>query len=171
MRVRVAGAVLIAVLVATTACAPAADEGVPVAQDAMSAEADAAAIDELRLSFAAAVSASDMTGIMENYATDSVQMPPNEPALIGFDAIRARHQAQQDMYDVTLDNPSDEILVSGDWAILRGSYIISGTPKGDAEPFEDAGKYLVTWRRMPDGSWDVLHETWNSDNPLPEGAS
>jgi ketosteroid isomerase-like protein len=47
--------------------------------------------------------------------------------------------------------------------------VISGAPKGDAEPFEDAGKYLVTWRRMPDGSWDALHEIWNSDNPLPGG--
>ncbi len=171
MRAHAAGTILTVLLAASTACTPAADEGEPAAQVAVSTEADAAAIDALRGEFATALSAGDMDGIMANYGAESIQMPPNEPILIGSDAIRARHQGQQDIYDLALENPAEEILVAGDWAILRGSYVISGTPKGDAEPLEDTGKYLVTFSRSADGSWDVMHETWNSDNPLPEGGS
>jgi len=133
----------------------------------VSTEADMEAIDALRGSFAAAMSAGDVDGMMFDYAEDAVQMPPNEPALRGTGAIRARHQAFLDQYEIVLENPAEEIFVTGDWGLLRGSYVISLTPKADGESIQDAGKYLVTWRRQPDGSWRVAHEIWNSDNPLP----
>ncbi len=167
MRAYAAGAVLTGFLVATIACAPAADQGEPAAGDMVSTEADIEAIDALRGSFAAAMSAQDVDGVMVNYAEDAVQMPPNEPALRGTGAIRARHQAFLDQYDIVLENPAEEIFVTGDWGILRGSYVINLTPKADGEPIQDAGKYLVTWRKQPDGSWRVAHQIWNSDNPLP----
>ncbi len=167
MRAYAAGAVLTGFLVATIACAPAADQGEPAAGDMVSTEADMEAIDALRGSFAAAMSAGDVDGMMFDYAEDAVQMPPNEPALRGNDAIRASYEAFLDQYDIVLENPAEEIFVTGDWGILRGSYVISLTPKADGEPIQEAGKYLVTWRRQPDGSWRVAHEIWNSDNPLP----
>lgn len=176
MRAHVAGAVLTGFLAATIACAPAADEGEPAAGDVVSTEADTeeadmAAIDALRGSFAAALSAGDVDGMMANYTEDALQMPPNEAALTGKDAIRARHQAFADQYEFVLENPAAEIVVKGDWAILRGTYVISGTPKADGEPIQGNGKYMVTWRRQPDGSWRAAHEIWNSDNPPPEGGS
>jgi uncharacterized protein (TIGR02246 family) len=163
------------VLAATIACAPAADEGELAAGDVVStevdAEADLAAIDAMRGSFAEAVSAGDVDGMMIGYAEDAVQMPPNEPALTGKEAIRARNQANADEYEMALENPVEEIVVKGDWAILRGTYVFSGTPKADGEPIQDTGKYMVTWRRQADGSWRVAHEIWNSDNPSPEGGA
>ena len=171
MRAYAAGAVLTGFLVATIACAPAADQGEPAAGDMVSTEADIEAIDALRGSFAAAMSAGDVDGMMFDYAEDAVQMPPNEPAVRGTGAIRARHQAFLDQYEIVLENPAEEIFVTGDWGLLRGSYVISLTPKADGEPIQDAGKYLVTWRRQPDGSWRVAHEIWNSDNPLAGGGS
>ncbi len=167
MRAYAAGAVLTGFLVAAIACAPAADQGEPAAGDMVSTEADMEAIDALRGSFAAAMSAGDVDGMMFDYAEDAVQMPPNEPALRGTGAIRARHQAFLDQYEIVLENPAEEIFVTGDWGLLRGSYVISLTPKADGESIQDAGKYLVTWCRQPDGSWRVAHEIWNSDNPLP----
>ncbi|MEJ2336635.1 MAG: DUF4440 domain-containing protein [Gemmatimonadales bacterium] len=175
MRAHSAGAVLTGFLAATIACAPAADEGEPAAGDEVSLEADTeadiATIDAMRGAFAEAVSAGDVDGMMIGYAEDAVQMPPNEPALTGKAAIRARSQANADQYEMALENPAAEILVKGDWAILRGTYVFSGTPKADGEPIQDTGKYLVTWHRQPDGSWLVAHEIWNSNNPPPEGGS
>ncbi len=175
MRAHAAAAVLTVFLAATIACAPAADEGEPAAGDVVSTEADVEAdmeaIDALRSSFATAMSAGDVDGMMVNYAEDALEMPPNEPDLRGKDAIRARHQANLDQYEYVLENPAVEIVVNGDWAILRGTYVISLTPKADGEPIQDTGKYIVTWRRQPDGSWRVAHEIWNSDNPPPEGGS
>jgi uncharacterized protein (TIGR02246 family) len=173
MRVHAAGAVLTLFLAATIACAPAADEGEPAAGDVVSTDAgtegDMEAIDALRSSFAAAMSAGDVDGVMATYADDAVQMPPNQPELRGKDAIRARHQEFMDLYELVLENPAEEIVVKGDWGILRGTYVISGTPKADGEPIQDTGKYMVTWRRQADGSWRVAHEIWNSDEPPPEG--
>lgn len=172
MRVHAAGAVLTGFLAATLACAPAADEG---AGEDVTTEADMSAdmeaIDAMRISFAAAVSAGDVDGMTVNYAEDAVQMPPNEPALEGKEAIRARNQANADQYEMVLENPAEEIIVKGDWAILRGTYVFSGTPKADGEPVQDTGKYLVTWRRQPDGSWRAAHEIWNSSNPPPGDGS
>lgn len=168
MRVHAAGAVLTGFLAATLACAPAADEGEP-AGDVVTTEVDMEAIDAMRGAFAEAVSAGDVDGMMIGYAEDAVQMPPNEPALTGKEAIRARSQANADQYEMALENPAAEIVVKGDWAILRGTYVFSGTPKADAEPIQDTGKYMVTWRRQPDGSWLVAHEIWNSNNPPTEG--
>lgn len=171
MRAHAAGAVLTGFLAATIACAPAADEGEPAAGDSVSTEADMAAIDALRGSFAEAVSAGDVDGMMIGYAEDAVQMPPYEAALTGKDAIRARNQANVDQYEMVLENPAEEIVVKGDWAILRGTYVFGGTPKADGEPIQETGKYMVTLRRQADGSWRVAHEIWNSDNPPPEDGS
>jgi uncharacterized protein (TIGR02246 family) len=174
MRAHIAAAVLTCFLAATVACAPAADEGEPAAGDVVSTEvdieADMATIDAMRASFAEAMSAGDVDGMMSGYADDAVQMPPNEPAVTGKDAIRARYQADLEQLDMMLENPAEEIIVKGDWAILRGTYVFGGTPKADGEPIQDTGKYMVTWRRQADGSWRVAHEIWNSDNPPPEGS-
>lgn len=175
MRVHAAGAVLTVFLAATIACAPAADEGEPAAGDVVSTEvdveADMAAIDAMRAAFAAAVGAGDVDGMMVGYTENAVQMPPHEAELTGKAAIRARNEANAAQYEMQLENPAEEIIVKGDWAILSGTYVFSGTPKADAEPIQDNGKYMVTWRRQPDGSWLVAHEMWNSDNPPSEEGS
>jgi len=175
MRAHLAGAVLTGFLAVTLACAPAADDAEPAAGDVVSTEADTeadmATIDAMRGAFAEAVSAGDVDGMMIGYAEDAVQMPPNEPTLTGKEAIRARSQANAEQLEMALENPAAEIVVKGDWAILRGTYVFSGMPKADGEPIQDNGKYMVTWRRQPDGSWLVAHEIWNSDNPPPEGGS
>jgi ketosteroid isomerase-like protein len=33
--------------------------------------------------------------------------------------------------------------------------------------FEDEGKYLRVWRKLPDGTWKTVQETMNSNLPLP----
>ena len=71
MRAYAAGAVLTGFLVATIACAPAADQGEPAAGDMVSTEADIEAIDALRGSFAAAMSAGDVDGIGEEFLVQS----------------------------------------------------------------------------------------------------
>jgi ketosteroid isomerase-like protein len=155
MRAYAAAAVLTVFLAATTACAPAADEDEPagdVVSTEVDTEADMAAIDALRGSFAEALSAGDVDGMMIGYAEDAVQMPPNEAAVTGKDAIRARNQAYADQFEMALENPAVEILVKGDWAILRGTYVFSGTPKVDGEPIQETGRMDLGLRHMRSGT-------------------
>ena len=170
-QIRPAGAIAAGFLLTLAACVPAenAEEQLGAdADEAVSTQADVQAIDSLRAWFAEAMTAGDVDGMMSNYAEDAVDMPPNEPALTGKAAIRARHEGFRDQYVIALDNPSEEIMVMGEVGILRGSYDITLEPREDGPVIRDSGKYLVTWLRQADGAWLAAHEIWNSDNPLPE---
>ncbi len=171
-RICAGAAIATGVFLTMTACAPAESpdqQTAAGAEEAVSTQADVQAIDSLRAWFAEAMTAGDVDGMMDNYAEDAVEMPPNEPALTGKAAIRARHEGSRDQYVISLDNPSQEIIVMGDVGILRGSYDITLDPREDGPVIRDNGKYIVTWRRQADGAWLAAHEIWNSDNPLPEG--
>ncbi|MEE9207618.1 MAG: DUF4440 domain-containing protein [Gemmatimonadota bacterium] len=167
-----AGAIITGLFLTMAACVPAESPDQQLdagADEAASTQADVEAIDSLRVWFAEAMTAGDVDGMMSNYVEDAVEMPPNEPALTGKGAIRARHEMFRDQYVIRLDNPSDETMVVGDVAILRGSYDITLEPREDGPVIRDNGKYLVTWLRQADGAWLAAHEIWNTDNPLPEG--
>ncbi|MEN8144622.1 MAG: DUF4440 domain-containing protein [Gemmatimonadota bacterium] len=158
-------------LLSLAACAPVDDAQEPAAagaDEAAATQAAAQAIDSLRVWFAEAMTAGDVDRMMDNYAEGAIDMPPNEPAVSGKAAIRARHEAWRDQYAIRLENPSDEIVVLGDVAILRGSYDITLEPREDGQVIRDNGKYIVTWLRQADGGWLATNEIWNSDNPLPE---
>jgi len=56
--------------------------------------------------------------------------------------------------------------ISGDWAIERGNYKSTVTPKAGGDPFEDSGKYVAVSKKTGSG-WKVHFLIWNSDNPPP----
>ena len=156
-------------LVALTAvaCAPVEEQPEPVEEAAATTEADAAAIDQVRERFAAAFNAGDAGAVAGLYTDDAMRMPPNEPAVVGREAILSRFEAEFAEFAGQLANPAEEIHVAGDWAFLRGTYTMTLTPSAGGEPTQDTGKYLVVVQRQPDGTWLTKREIWNSDNPLP----
>ena len=93
-------------------------------------------------------------------------MPPNDEALIGRQAITDDMVAMFEGMSADLTISSEEVEVAGDWAFDRGAFTMKTTPKGDGEPMEDKGKYLVIFQKEMDGSWKIAREVWNSDNPL-----
>jgi ketosteroid isomerase-like protein len=57
-----------------------------------------------------------------------------------------------------------QVAASGDLAVEEGNWTWSApSPQGDQK---DAGKYLVSWRKMAEG-WRVTQDIWNSDQPPP----
>ena len=97
-------------------------------------------------------------------------MPPNHEALIGRQAITDDTGAMFEGMSAELTLSSEEVEVAGDWAFDRGSYTMKMTPKGDGEPMEEKGKYIVILQKQTDGSWKFAREVWNSDDPLPGSA-
>ncbi len=101
--------------------------------------------------------------LMQSYAPDAVYMPPHHPAVHGRDAIREylqgpiQHGARDLKYEVTF------VKHSGDLAYDVGRYSMT-VSHGGAER-QDRGKYLVVWRRQPDGRWLIVADTWSSDMP------
>jgi ketosteroid isomerase-like protein len=59
-----------------------------------------------------------------------------------------------------------EVSKSGDMAFTQGPYKFTFSDfRGNK--FDDEGKYLTVWRKLPDGTWKVVEDTMNSDLPLP----
>lgn len=102
------------------------------------------------------------------YASDGVLMAPNAPPAEGPQAIaQAMGPMFQAVQSVTFDPTDIEVARSGDLAVERGRYSLTGTTP-DGSSFQDEGSYLVAWRKM-DGQWMVTNDIFNTDRPMPEG--
>ncbi len=144
------------------ACQPAAQEA---ASGALSAE-DIAAIRDVAESFRQAMLASDWETATSLFIEDAVRQPPNEPMIVGRAAILASMEAEPVTF-TQFSNAPLEIDGRGDLAYARGTYSLTATAEGMAEPITDKGKYLGVFRKQADGSWLAAADIWNSDLPLP----
>jgi len=103
------------------------------------------------------------------YATDAVSLPNYGKMAQGIDAIK---KASEEMMASGMKVNSMEfntLLVKsyGNMISEIGSYKMSGSMPGMAEPMKDQGKYLMLWEKQPDGSLKIKVETWNTDiNPM-----
>jgi ketosteroid isomerase-like protein len=132
-------------------------------------EADIAALQRLDTADADAILTEDADAIAALYAEDAVEMPPNAPANVGREAIRAWYAtavfpaADYDSFRIT---PGEIEGVNG-LAFNRGSYAFTTAPAGMAEPVTTTGMYLVIARKQADGSWLWTVDIWNADAPQP----
>jgi uncharacterized protein (TIGR02246 family) len=126
---------------------------------------DQEAIDAMRQEFLKAYKTGDATALAACCSEDVVQLPPNEPAVRGKEALRTRYQSQFDRFACELLTTTEELEIAGAWAFAWGTYKIALTPKDGAPSVQDHGKYLAIFRRQPDGSWKFARDTFNSDNP------
>ncbi len=123
--------------------------------------ADEDAIRQSAADFVTAALANDANALANLYAEDAVLMFPNEPAVVGRDAIRTRLAA--DTYQAfTLQVSSVE--GRGDLAYSRGTYTIRFQPGSEGDFIDDTGKWLVVQRKQ-DGSWLNIADIYNSDEP------
>ena len=61
------------------------------------------------------------------------------------------------------------VVLSPEWVMDRGSFVMTRTPKAGGKAEEAAGTYMQLWRLEPDGSWKVAYDIWNSDRPYAGG--
>lgn len=115
----------------------------------------------------------DADALAALFAEDGWQMPPNNPPLIGREAVRGfwREALKWGRWDFTLR--VQNVAVSGPLAVERGTYVLGFTAGAAAPPgmasFEDRGNYLVHWRREGDGEWRIAADAPVSELPLPAG--
>jgi len=150
------------ILLSIVACAPAAEEAV---EGATTTEADLEAISEVRGQEMAAINAGNVEGFLTILTEDVIAMPPNEPAIIGKDAVESWLQNLLDQFAVQADYTASDIVVAGDWAFEHFSGDWTLTPKAGGEPIAETFKGIHIYQRQPDGSWKIAWDTWNSDNP------
>jgi uncharacterized protein (TIGR02246 family) len=131
----------------------------------MDTTADQAALKEITTTWFTAHNKGDADTAAALYAEDAVLMPPHAPVARGRAAIRAflaKDSADTKSAGLTLVNGAETAGVSGDWGWNSGSYTVQD---GSGQTV-DSGSYLSVSRKV-NGTWLYVHDTYNSDRPLP----
>jgi ketosteroid isomerase-like protein len=161
---------VVACLVVTAGCAPKpaatpADSSVRQAGLPNDAASVQRAIDSAETRFSTALMKGDTAGINSVYADDAVILPPNMKAQRGRAGLSQMHAAM--LANVTypaVSLKSEDLIVSGDYGIERGSFRMTIQPKV-GKPMEDVGKFISIWKKQPDGSWKMIRDMFSSDLP------
>lgn len=149
--------VLVLALVPLSACAPKVNE-----------PADVQAVRAASVTWDTAWNGANAEAVASGfYTADAAKMDPNQPALVGQQAIRAASQRYFDQYTDKGRSNLEDVRVSGDLAIAKGTYEGRATPKAGGSSVELKDKFLTAFQRQADGSWKAFWDIYNSDLPMP----
>ena len=172
MREHIAAPAVSVVLALAIACAPAPEQEEPAVEEAVSAEADVAAIHALMDRWAEGLNNEDTDAMLSLFTPGTVFMPPDVPAITGTEAVRSWFEetfAGEGAFEYSVQ--TDDVKVAGDWAAGRGTYTFSSASE-EGEPTTNSGKWIILYERGADGSWRSASLVWNTDAPQPsEGGS
>lgn len=132
-------------------------------------EADVASIKALFDEWTRLYNAGDFEKLVSDfYSEDAILMSPNEASRIGKEAILLSYVKARALEDEHVDSSVvEDVRVSGDLAVARGTDSGTTTRKNGGKPVTYNLKWLIVLERQPDGAWKWLYEIWN-DDPLPE---
>ncbi len=104
--------------------------------------------------------------VSDNYTNDAVRFIPNAPSAVGKEAVRASFQEYFSQFSNEIRVVTDDVRVSGDLAVAKGTYDNKATLKAGGYPIRDKGKWVAALQRQPDGSWKTFWDIGNSDLPV-----
>ena len=123
-------------------------------------------IDSANARFGAAALKGDTAALAGFYAGDAILMPANLPAARGHEAIAKMFAGMvAAMKPTAFRLQTQDLIVSGEYAIETGTYDMSNQVGKATKPVRDVGKYLVLWKKQPDGSYKIIRDIANSDAP------
>lgn len=140
----------------------------PTEEPAVDAEADVAAIRALLDEWYAAYNSGDADKLVSLYSDDALIMGYGEPTQVGKEAILASFKEGFEKYDLHVDNGIiEDVRVSGDLGMARGTDYGTMTPKDGGEPIKGNVRWVAVYERQADGTWKTICEISNK-NVLPE---
>jgi len=131
-------------------------------------EADAKALRDAENARMKSAAARDLEAFVAFYTDDASVLTPNAPIFTGKQPIKdgLKPMLADPQFSLVLMPARVEVSKSGDLAFTQGPYKMTFSDlRGNR--FEDEGKYLTVWRKLPDGTWKAVEDTMNSDLPLP----
>jgi uncharacterized protein (TIGR02246 family) len=123
-----------------------------------------AEIEQAAVRFSEAFNRGDVAALAAMYDTGAVVLAPNAPPMRGRQNIEAFWAGARQQGFKTVSLVVNSVEVIGNHAIELGSYTLVIQPPGQGE-MTDRGKYMVLWRRQPDGSWKLYRDVFNTSMP------
>ena len=142
-------------------CAPVEEEA---AEDPNAVEpsiGDESALNALIADYLVAVNGGDADGVAALYSADAVRMPPNAPPIRGRESIRRNMEETFETATLNVQMQVDETEASGELAYVRGTFLLTATPKDGSPATESQGNWMRLMRREPDGRWLIAYSLWN----------
>jgi ketosteroid isomerase-like protein len=130
--------------------------------------ADIKAIKDLLTGFPKAAMDKDVAFFESTYySDDAIRFQPNGLPVKGkTEIVKFTKDGFANYTQTNFELPVDEVLVSGDLAVARGTGTGTSTPAASGlRPSSDPGKWVGVYKRQPDGTWKCAFDIWNSDAP------
>ena len=108
-----------------------------------------------------AFSRGDAAAIAAFYTDDAVVMPPNSKMIKGRKAIEEFWKGAMGMGVRSIQLDTLDVQSGTDLAYEIGNATMIIQPQG-GKAATDTVKYVVVWKRQPDGSWKLAADIWNS---------
>ncbi|GEM_PF-269239 len=154
--------ILCAAALALAACSNADDTGA-----AGAAQHDANLQETLLPDYLERINSNDLDTVMAGFTDDVVFQAPHGPEVIGKSALRDWIGGYLAAFETQWVKTSQDLIVSGDYAIERYAYQSTDTAKADGAVHTDAGKGLIVYHKESDGVWRVARDAWSTDLPMP----
>ena len=123
------------------------------------ASSDITAIRAAEAALAEAFEAPDPTAWVDSYTDDAIFVGPGVPAIEGRAALLdAAHRFAISGMEIS----ADSTLGDGDFAATVGHANWVAGPNGSDAPTRRR-RFLMVWRREPDGRWRIARELLNED--------
>ena len=123
-------------------------------------------IDKYNAEIVEAYANGDIDKAASHFAADAIQMPPNQPALIGNDAYKEAWKQNVQFGKWTFDLEAVEVRAVDNIAVERGKYTLKFEPKPGSPipPIDDRGNYVVLWEKLDD-EWKIVWDAPVSELP------
>jgi ketosteroid isomerase-like protein len=116
----------------------------------------------------AGIRAKDINQILNSYSSDAIEMPPNQPIIVGIEAIIKEWELWysdttylHEKYTEPIDNI--EVSESGDLGYVRTtSHFFRKTTDGI---YEQVQKNIFIYKKI-EGTWKCIITIWNDNNPM-----
>ena len=138
--------------------------------DTVDTEADIQAIKFILAELNSAWNATDGTDIdsfMEFFAEDATDIPANEPATVGKEAIRTNIQELLKTTTFQEQDSVEDVKVSGNLAVAHVAYIASFTNKKSGESGNAEGNWLLIFENKANEGWQIIYSIFSDETLVP----
>ena len=161
------GVVLVFMAFGVACAPPAVEEQAAPAQAVETAMSPEDVFNDLAVRWDAGMNAADPDAMLALYAAEgSAVMPPDQPAVMGAEAMRAFFESFFAAGDATVTNYVESVIADGDLMAGKGSYTLEMTT-ADGETATQSGNWVSVLGKQADGSYATIRNIWNRDAPLP----